>query len=207
MACMALPPTIGLYREPRPRFRAFDAHPSVAAAEAASFEAHPEPQFLVDSTGTVLRANAAGRRLLASRPDVAEFAGRLASSSGTRVREVRAHVAETIRTQVASPELERDLSPGASLAIRAIPLGAAFDFALVLVRMIASPTAGSVSERCNFTRSEALVATRLAHGLSVGEIAAQLGVSVETVRCHLKQAFVKAGVHRQAELVAVMLRG
>ncbi len=204
---MASPASLGLQSTPwfRPRLGA-SATPA-GLAEAASFEAHPEPQFLVDRAGQILRANSAGRHVLRSGSDAAEFADRLAAGTGRRVRALREQIDESIRTQVASPELEIVFSSSVSMTFRAIPLGAGFDCALLLVRPTALRAPDSPSERFNFTNAEALVATRLAKGLTIGEIAVQLGISVETVRCHLKQAFVKAGVHRQAELVAVMLRG
>jgi DNA-binding CsgD family transcriptional regulator len=204
---MASPASFGLPSTNWPRPRVGSAGPPIGLAEAASFEAHPESQFLVDRSGQILRANAAGRQVLGSGNGAAEFAARLASGTGPRVRALREQIAEAIRTQVASPELEIAFSPAPSMTFRAIPLGAVFDCALVLVRPSASRGVDSPSERFGFTNAESLVATRLAKGLPISEIAAQLGISVETVRCHLKQAFVKAGVHRQAELVGVMLRG
>jgi DNA-binding CsgD family transcriptional regulator len=57
------------------------------------------------------------------------------------------------------------------------------------------------------TRAEARVATRLAEGMTVAEIARDLDVGIETIRSHLKQAFAKTGSGRQAELVRVVLLG
>ena len=204
---MALPASLGLHGTQWPRARAGALPVPIALAEAASFEAHPDPQYLVDATGHVLRANAAGRRILGSGSDAMDFATRLATGTGVRIRTLREQIATAIRLQVASPEVELVFSGGGAMAFRAIPLGAVHDCALVLVRRSPARAAGSPSERFDFTATETQVAERLAKGLTVREIAQQLGISIETVRCHLKQAFVKAGVHRQAELVAVMLRG
>jgi DNA-binding CsgD family transcriptional regulator len=52
---------------------------------------------------------------------------------------------------------------------------------------------------------EERVADLLCRRMTPARIAAELGISVETVRCHLKQAFAKTGAHRQAELVALLL--
>ncbi len=62
-----------------------------------------------------------------------------------------------------------------------------------------------LQEQHGLTRAEARVATRLAAGKTVADIAAELGVSVETVRTHLKRAYHKTGVRRQAELVRLVL--
>ncbi len=57
------------------------------------------------------------------------------------------------------------------------------------------------------TRKEAELASRLARGMSLSEISDALGVTIHTVRGHLKQLFAKTGTHRQAELVRVLLAG
>lgn len=57
------------------------------------------------------------------------------------------------------------------------------------------------------TRAESAVAARISRCMSVEEVAASLSISVMTARSHLKHAFAKLGVSRQAELVSHVLRG
>jgi DNA-binding CsgD family transcriptional regulator len=57
------------------------------------------------------------------------------------------------------------------------------------------------------TPMEAEVGSRLAQGMSLSEIRDALGVTIHTVRGHLKRLFAKTDTHRQAELVRVMLAG
>jgi DNA-binding CsgD family transcriptional regulator len=57
------------------------------------------------------------------------------------------------------------------------------------------------------TATEAEVASRLARGMRLSEICEELGVSLHTVRGHLKQLFTKTGTHRQADLIRVILTG
>lgn len=52
------------------------------------------------------------------------------------------------------------------------------------------------------TAAELRVVLKLAKGMSPSEIAASLGLSVHTIRTHLKRAMVKAAVHSQAALIA-----
>ena len=52
------------------------------------------------------------------------------------------------------------------------------------------------------TEAERRVVDLLVRGITTKVIAATLGVSLETVRSHLKRAMSKFGVHRQHELVA-----
>lgn len=53
-----------------------------------------------------------------------------------------------------------------------------------------------------FTAAEAEVAAALAAGISRATIAGSRGVSIATIRAQLKTIFLKAGVNREAELVA-----
>jgi DNA-binding CsgD family transcriptional regulator len=57
------------------------------------------------------------------------------------------------------------------------------------------------------TPAESRLASLLAGGHSLAEIADQLEVSLHTVRTHLRRIFDKTGVHRQSELVRLLMRG
>lgn len=56
------------------------------------------------------------------------------------------------------------------------------------------------------TPTEAAVATALCDGLAPADLAARLGVQVNTVQAHIKRTLAKTGCRRQAELVALLLR-
>jgi DNA-binding CsgD family transcriptional regulator len=56
------------------------------------------------------------------------------------------------------------------------------------------------------TAAEARVAGLIANGTHLDDIAAQLDVSLNTVRTHLRHIFEKTGVERQADLVHLLLR-
>jgi PAS domain S-box-containing protein len=56
------------------------------------------------------------------------------------------------------------------------------------------------------TRKEAAVLRLLAAGQTTGQIAAALGVSIYTIRSHIRNMLKKAGVHSRTELVALALR-
>lgn len=57
------------------------------------------------------------------------------------------------------------------------------------------------------TRAELQVAALLAQGKTLLQIAADLGISRATVAFHLRHIFQKTDTNRQAELVAMLLRG
>jgi len=62
-------------------------------------------------------------------------------------------------------------------------------------------------QRFDLTVAECRVAAEAAEGRSPSEIAVRLGLSVHTVRSHLKRMFPKVGVHSQAGLVRALLQG
>jgi DNA-binding CsgD family transcriptional regulator len=68
------------------------------------------------------------------------------------------------------------------------------------------PTVAQLEARFGLTRAEGRVVRRLVAGRSLTQIAVELEVGVETVRTHAKRAMQKTDTHRQAELVALVLR-
>lgn len=60
-------------------------------------------------------------------------------------------------------------------------------------------------ELLGLTVQEARLALGLANGLSLDEVAEELGVSRSTVRSHLNSAFQKTGCHQQSALVSLVL--
>jgi DNA-binding CsgD family transcriptional regulator len=62
-----------------------------------------------------------------------------------------------------------------------------------------------VAAMYGLTRAEARLASLLADGIDLEEVAETLAVSIQTVRSQLKSIFSKTGVTRQAELVALLL--
>lgn len=57
------------------------------------------------------------------------------------------------------------------------------------------------------TRAEARLTARLVAGLTLGDAAADLGITYNTARTHLKQIMAKTETERQADLIRVVLSG
>jgi DNA-binding CsgD family transcriptional regulator len=72
------------------------------------------------------------------------------------------------------------------------------------VGAVGAPDIRVLSGLFDLTPSEARVARMIAGGKSVENIAVEFGISLETVRSHLKKVFLKTGVSRQSELVAML---
>lgn len=68
------------------------------------------------------------------------------------------------------------------------------------------PSLLHLERRFGLTRAEGRVVRRLVAGRSLNEIAKELSVGAETVRTHAKRSMQKTDTHRQAELVALVLR-
>lgn len=67
-----------------------------------------------------------------------------------------------------------------------------------------SPTHARLAKLFGFTRAEAQLAVLLMTGKSVAESAQELGVSIHTVRSHLKRLMSKTGTRRQGALVGLL---
>ena len=66
---------------------------------------------------------------------------------------------------------------------------------------------GKLRQLYKLTPAEARLAALLAQGLRLEDAATELGVSLNTVRTHLKRIFSKTETDRQAELVRLILSG
>ena len=90
-------------------------------------------------------------------------------------------------------ETDYPFSPVAALVLVVDPAGAAdIDLAVVAAAL-------------DLTGMESRVATLLAQGMSVRQIAAATGRKESTIRSHIKQVFAKHGLSRQAELMRLVL--
>lgn len=177
----------------------------VGPLEAASFEVHPDPQFVFDEQVRVVALNRAGRELVERANGPRGMAELLVNQSNGGVRHAFDAVREAIRTQRPSEEIALCAAPHVAHRLRAIPLAPPHRNVLVVLRPIETRAVRTPRERFDFTPMEERVADLLCRGKTPARIATDLRISVETVRCHLKQAFAKTGAHRQAELVALLL--
>lgn len=93
------------------------------------------------------------------------------------------------------------LRPHSSLYDRELPA------VLIFIRDPEAPLEVELlRELFGLTRMEAVVAAALGQGRSLEDVAANLDVSIGTVRTHLKRCLAKTGTHRQAQLVALLAR-
>lgn len=167
------------------------------ARDASIIALTPKAELLL---GDRLRIE--GDRLVAQDPTVARHIERLQF----RLSDLRDteplpafHVANGVRGLVISPLLIPYGLTDAFSRIRAV---------LVVRDLDEAATCNGATLRALFrlTPAEAEIATLLAHGHTVEEIAAKRGVHRESVRTMLKSVFGKTQTNRQADLVALLSR-
>lgn len=177
-------------------------------------------QDIVDQTGTaILRVNrdlrvttlsAPARHLLAKRDGLALNGQRLAASTSVEA-ELRAAVAAIIdRTPQARTAL-LCRRPSGRRPYRLLLLPAGFEGGAGALLRIDDPDITphphwrcALQEAYGLSAMEADLAERLYAEYSLHEIAAQRGVTRETLRTQLKSLFHKTGVNRQSELVKLL---
>ncbi len=174
--------------------------------------------ILLDRRARVLYANAAARAL-----DATSGALRLGKANVTAVSPSHARELETLIRAVlggvpmVSMSVPR-VSDGLAVTILAVsvrgkdaarfadlhlPDAAVMLFIVDPANRLDIPPA-VVMDAYGLTRAEARVALAVSSGLSVPEVAIQLGLSPNTVKTHLRRVFAKTGTGRQAELVRLM---
>jgi DNA-binding CsgD family transcriptional regulator len=69
----------------------------------------------------------------------------------------------------------------------------------------ASPSQALLMRLFDLTPTESKLASRLAEGTALGDVAQQLGMQPDTARKHVKSIFRKTGANRQSDLVRLVV--
>jgi DNA-binding CsgD family transcriptional regulator len=173
--------------------------------------------FLTDADARVVHASAGARKIAAARDGLRIVDGTLRVSAVTRETAFRRDVKELSkggnlrRLDVPRPSGQEPyrllLMPATDCGT--FPMGVALPAVSILAVDTANhgePDEAPLRLLFPFTPAEARVAGKLALGRSPEEIASHLGISVETVRTHLKRALAKTRTTRQGELISLILR-
>lgn len=179
----------------------------------------PMSVFLVSSEGRVLVKNESARILIDKEDGLRVDGGRLRAARAEETALLRDYIARAarrggdgLRWEGAFP-LSR--SPGRhALAVLVCSVGANSAMRERLAAVVASdpnslpePDPERLRALYRLTPAEADVAVQLAQGRRLHEVADSLGVSINTVRTHLRQLFLKTDTKRQTDLVRLLICG
>lgn len=166
--------------------------------------------LLLDRDGNIRRCNIVARTILAERDGIFDEAGRLLLGDPKQQEALRRMLednqAETLAfLRIARPSGRRDIG----IVMRRIgdnglaAPGATPVIALFLTDPARQPgiTGKAISDIFDLTPTEAEIAACLANGLSLGQAAPILGITLNTARGHLRSVFAKTDIGRQSQLV------
>jgi DNA-binding CsgD family transcriptional regulator len=191
--------------------RAFGFATANAALDA--FEVSDTAVLLIDRLGNVIRANQTAELLL--KGDVKISRGKIVAKdqNASRAVERALHKLLGVRASALAAPIPLPRDGQRPLLIYLIKLSSLTANALAECQAIAVlidpdkrwvPAEMTLRASFGFTAAEAKLAARISSGAALDSVAESLGISKETGRNQLKNIFAKTGVHRQAELVAVM---
>jgi DNA-binding CsgD family transcriptional regulator len=188
---------------------------TIPAWTATVLDQIPAGIFLLDGRGAVLHANRSAQAMASRRDGLAIKAGRLISTGGRSGARLERAIAACVSAGRRGGEMRLARAEGHwLLSICPLTEAAATGMtgesrcrAWVWVSD-AAPTSGDMARRLEalfgLTAAEQRVAAALARCLSPAEIAAQHGVSINTVRTQVKSISDKLGVGRQTEITRLL---
>jgi DNA-binding CsgD family transcriptional regulator/PAS domain-containing protein len=175
----------------------------------------PAGIFLLDGRGAVLHANRAAQAIVARRDGLAIKGGRLIAAGGQPDAGLERIIAACVSTHRRGGEIRLERAEGHWL-LSICPLSEAAVAGVTAESDCrgwvwlsdAVPTPGDMARRLEalfgLTAAEQRVAAALARRLSPAEIAAQNGVTLNTVRTQMKSIFGKLGVGRQVDVMHLL---
>jgi DNA-binding CsgD family transcriptional regulator/PAS domain-containing protein len=180
----------------------------------------PEAIFVVDAEGRPVFLNIAAERLIARDNGLVLAHGILAANSNKETGELRRLVADAARCgDEVMDEREDEIAisgpPGnPPLVLRIAPIRhSAVDragrrrpvAAVFTTRPIESTeTAGHLCEFYRMTPAEARLTTLIISGYSLLAAAAELHITKNTARTHMKRIYLKTEIHRQVDLIRLL---
>ncbi len=202
-------------------FEAITTLQSRSEAMVAIVDRLPVGVFLVGNGCKVHETNDRARKILSLNDGIQIHRGVLKAASRSETRHLHEVVAVALDPQKWHKYTGEDVivlsRPSGQLEFSALvsPLIAdqdVFDKAFAVIFLSENSRPLQIDPRrlktiFAFTPAEARVASLLAQGLKVEDIAEYLGNSLNTVRTHLKGIFDKTGCDRQAEVVRIILSG
>ena len=192
-----------------------EADAAMLAGQSA-FDSFDRPAFTFDASGRVLHHNAAAEAILL-RGDVLSLHHGVLSAAMPAISQRIADSVGAHRKQAHSIRLpyRTNRAPAAEAVLTTVPLGAPTGWAMLrpaatMAFVNETPLAGLISgERLvslfQLTAAEVELALDLVAGHGLSEIAERRARSINTVRTHLRHLMAKLGVHRQSEVIRLLM--
>ena len=195
-------------------------------AETNLLAALVDPAFVVDGTCRLLAVNSSAQKLIAdgsllrvgardivriNDPQIGRiFSERIRRACDPSLLEGRASIDDLTLAHPSSSVTVTMMPVRQSLHSMSLsgvlPLFLPSTVALVVIRSRPKGTLGQeLRARYGLTESEASVTLALLNSGTLAHVADSLGISYETVRSHLRSAFIKTGTNKQKQLVALVL--
>ena len=174
--------------------------------------------LLLDEKCRVVMANESARNPLAEKPELRKVVGRLSardSAVSARLTQLIEKAVRRAEAPLAADMLRIARSGRFPVVLAILPSRAsspgtaqAKKVAAVCIRdpETAALSRHAVCETFGLTPAEASVASALAEGKALRQIASAAGIGIGTARSHLKRALAKTGTRQQSQLVSLLLR-
>lgn len=164
--------------------------------------------LLLTSTGQIIASNTTAKGILHSHPAMFEQSGHLTLRRTHEATLFATALAETAATRAPNLIALRARQGGPIIAISLSPAETHHHVIAVIADLYARLSMNTEDLRTlfGFTSAEARIAKGLANGATPTTLATDLGLSITTIRTHLRALLPKAGATTQTRLIAVLLR-
>lgn len=182
------------------------------AALAAALDRLSISIFLLEETGEVRMTNEAGRRLAEQADGFSLTPGGLLARSATSSQSIRAALANILRDIGTTQTIALERESGHPLVLQLSGLSLPGSNSRHAIALVVDPDKQAeispdvLASLFGCTSAEARLAAGLVAGKRLEEIGEEFGVKQTTITFHLKNLFQKTHTHRQADLVALLIR-
>lgn len=170
--------------------------------------------FVLDADGALLFANLAAEPLFRRGRPLRAVQGRLTASRAEEATQLQAMIGRCAQPGSAGGDLRLREDAGPDMVLQFAPirretplLGPGFPIAIVFDASSQPPSnpAQHIRAKYGLTAAEAAFALEIVKGDGKRAAAERRGVTYATARTQLQRVFEKTGVHRQAELVRLLI--
>lgn len=182
------------------------------AALAAALDRLAIGIFLLEETGEVSMANEAGQHLIGKADGLSLTSAGLLTRGAKSSRSLKASLAAVMRDVGSSQTLAVDREEGHPLILQLSSISLPGSNTRHAIALVVDPdrqadiSAEVLASLFGCTSAEARLAAALVAGKRLDEIGEEFGVKQTTITFHLQNLFQKTHTHRQADLVALLIR-